>query len=296
MGSYKLMKNEEKQNVLFIFSGEFSYELLSFQGILRKYRDSYNKIYVATFPGREMLYQDFATVIPFPHDLASQIHPAENKGKGFPLYQQVLDYCLTYVPKPCLVYSSHTTDWFYPIDEKLDFYGTEGEYINYEADSHINMLIDKQIEKPYITLHPRLLDWHLQRNYDENSWATLAQLLINKGFNIVIVTFNAHLKVPTNLNVTFVYNPSIALQVGLLNKAHTAIYCHSGSMFLSLFTQNRCCILANDQDYEHVHKPNELGIFKRRKGDLCHFIHQPKLNEITPEQVVSELKGVGWIS
>lgn len=255
----------KKKNVLFIFSGEFGYELLSFQGILRKYRPLYNELYVATFPGREIMYQDFATAcIPFPMKIANKIVGATNKEDGFPLYNEVVDYLKEYVEVDSIV-STHKHNWLYPIDEKLDLTGEDGQYINFEVNGHLNQIIDSMVgNKPFILFHPRTVGWHLHRNLSIEKWSSLINAVKKKYPEVatMYISFDKDCDLPAEYRVL---NPSVAFQVALMNRSLLSVYSHSGATFLSLFTKNDVHIIVNQEDFMNIYNRTP-SIFERKKG------------------------------
>lgn len=261
-----------KQNAIFIYSGEFGYELLSFQGILRKHRPNFDKMFVCSFPGRNILYRDFADlVLEYPTHIVQKIDPRRNKGQGFPAYKEVLDFIGQFLDDSFEIISSHLDNYFYPLDKRLDLSGSNGLYIKFKPHNFVQDTVERIIQdKKYLVLVPRVLPWHLHRNWPLNNWYQLMKdlLIVYPELYFVMFSFQNSPALDNNCytsqeygflknKVIMVNNPSVELQVEFINKSLGSIYNHSGAAFLPLFCDAPLVTFATTEDYNHIYaRPN----------------------------------------
>jgi len=267
-----------KPNAIFIHSGEFGYELLSFQGILRKVRNQYNVLGVCTFPGRDALYYDFADfVIPYPKEILERINPPTNKEQGFPAFNEVKSFLKTVLPNydsfNFQLISPHLGNFYYPLDERLDLTGVDGVYTKIKTSGYIQNLIGRVVQdKQYIVCVPRYALTHPQRTWPIQNWFPFTDHLTTMTSDLYFVFFLFSTS-PTiekmcyhtqdegfNSNrVIMVNNPTIEVQVEFINHSVGVIYNHSGAAFLPLFCSAPFFSFGISDDMNHIYnRPNSI--------------------------------------
>jgi len=267
-----------KPNAIFIHSGEFGYELLSFQGILRRVRHKYNILGVCTFPGRDALYSDFADfIIPYPTEILERIDPSTNKEQGFPAFADVKDYLRTVIPNydsyNFQIFSPHLKNFSYPLDERLDLTGSDGSYMKIKTSAYVKDIVNRIVlDKNFFVCVPRYAVTHPQRTWPLVNWHSLIQQLIYSIPDIYFVffVFSESVKIKQqcystqeegfNSNRVIMVNfPTVEIQIEFLNRAIGSIYNHSGAAFLPLFCSTPLFTFATTNDFEHIYnRPNSI--------------------------------------
>jgi len=235
------------KNVIYINSGEFGYEVLACQGYLRRIKkeENFDNFYVCSYPGRSLLYRDFADkFIPMPKSVASKINPTTNRSDGFPEFDNLVAYLKAekIIDDTFEIRSSHQSNL---IDYKLDETGEQADYIDFEPSEEAKRKVKELLgDKKYVVVFPRSHKSHVPyRCYEEKRWVRFLDGILedDPDIHLVICGFGMLKDYQgdriVNLTEWFA-NPIVCsdennldYQVEILKNAVAAIYDCSGAVF-----------------------------------------------------------------
>jgi hypothetical protein len=276
------------KNVAFIFTGEFGYEVLSFQGILRKIRPNYAKLLVCSYKESKIFYQDFVTeFIELPSGLLTQFDrsdslntlPENEFGKLIKSIEE----------KGYEVFHRRKIFPDYPLDIKLDLDGECGEY------PPLNQL--KRSNEKMVTFFPRFHTTHPQRNYDPTKFQIFIRRVLDylPRHSFKLVFFKNELfnweKNFKNLDdrLSLVENPSILDQLNLQAQSECVVYNHSGSVFLNVLNSERTPIFIYGINSDHRIFPKN-NIYTNKNIPYRYYSENEYLSDLDPQKLFFEFK------
>lgn len=248
---------------LFIFTGEFGYEILSFQGIIRQHRNKFDLLYVCSYKESKIFYLDFVDeFIEIPQNILTKIDRSDSKNTLPEL--ELNEFILPFQQSGFEVY--HRKKYYpnYPLDMQLDLTGEFGKYITLNTQKNTGQKI--------ITFFPRHHNTHSHRNYSIENFKVFFNLIRNKfvnyKFNIVVFE-NDYYGDKSEFNIpgtNLIKNPTIVEQLNLQASSEFVVYNHSGSVFLNIMNSEKTPVfiygISSDQDKYPGHNIFErLGIY-----------------------------------
>ena len=216
----KIIHNNKKGTLLVgPWIGEFGWELFTWQGYIRSIAHEYNKIIIASRAGNELLYEDFMTefipiVVPenalsdswfcrgLPHDFADK-------------YVTNIDYDVK-IPAQSIGFL------YYPNGQPA----LSSEFLNQKFVKYKSDTLDKHFD---ILVHPRNKNLGNNRNWSQENWQSLVNLL-SKKFTVGII--GNHEAFQLN-NAEDLRKISIRDTVSLMNRTKLVVGQSSGPLHLA---------------------------------------------------------------
>lgn len=207
------------------FVGEFGWELLCWQGILRlmhkKYGGDFDKIYIAGRFGHDMIYSDFAEYVPM-KGIGSETSGMRNKDYTFiPLHKKYND--VTHVLPP----ESYLTHYNPRNRNNVKFLNTKQKFIKYGIRKKTNIRI---------LVHARYTDkWQSgSRNWGKVMWDELIDSLIKQGYIVGAIGIKSQAYKPKGTKDLM--NIELKYLVDYMRSADSVIGSSSGPMHLAALT------------------------------------------------------------
>lgn len=271
----------------FIFTGEFGYEIISFQSILRAHRRNFKKIYVSSYRESEIFYRDFADkFIELPEYILQKFDRSDS-------YNTLPENDLNIFIKPYIdegfeVYHRKKIYEHYPLDIKLDLTGDFGEYIGLNKEKNKGDKI--------ITIFPRLHNIHEHRNYNIEKFHFFVDLIkknfIDYKINIVFFENKYYGYCKNSFYITGtnpIINPEIQEQLDLQATSEVLIYNHSGSVFLNTMNSERTPIFIYGIDSDKFIYTNK-NIFTKLGINFEYVYKTNNLSDIDPNYLFQKFK------
>lgn len=272
---------------LFIFTGEFGYEIISFQSILRAHREKFETIYVSSYKESEIFYKDFVDkFIELPEYILEKFDRSDS-------YNTLPDLELDTFIKPYIedkfeVYHRKKIYEHYPLDIKLDLTGDFGKYIS----------LNKKINKGerIITIFPRLHNIHEHRNYNTDKFRTFVDLIKSQFIDYKInIVFFENKYYGNNKNSLYIsgtnpiVNPSIQDQIDLQAVSEFLIYNHSGSVFLNTMNSEKTPIFIYGIESDKSIYPSE-SIFNKFGINFEYVYKTNNVSDMEPQYLFQKFK------
>lgn len=272
---------------LFIFTGEFGYEIISFQSILRSHREKYETMYVSSYKESEIFYRDFVDkFIEIPEYILQKFDRSDS-------YNTLPEHEINNFIEPFLkdnfeVYHRRKVYEQYPLDIKLDLTGDFGKYIPLNNK--------KNKGEKIFTFFPRLHNIHEHRNYNTDKFKIFIDLIKNEfvDYKINIVFFEN--KYYGNCKDVFyidgtnaIVNPSIQEQLDLQSISEFLIYNHSGSVFLNVMNSEKTPIFIYGIESDKCIYPNE-NIFNKFGINFEYVYKTNNLSDMDPNYLFQKFK------
>lgn len=146
------------------FVGEFGWELFCYQGILRNISSNYDEVHIICTPGKEVLYEDFATTI-------KTFKPQGYEPDGAVNLQPIGDF-----PKPTP--DGHAWDYVPPNTKLVQYHSHNGSWAPNVIQTH-KVFGEKTDQQYDIVFHARGTNKSGTgvRNWNEEKWVELISKL-----------------------------------------------------------------------------------------------------------------------
>lgn len=207
------LKNGKKKKVLFAgpWVGEFGWELLNWQGFVRKISRDYDRIIVSCRKGNEGLYSDFCSEFVF-HEVSGTAecnvaHDITNPSE--------YDRIIKMVPED----ADHLNPMgFQPLERQ--------EFVK------LGQIDDSK--KFDIIIHPRGRNFGTVRNWDREKWEQLIERCTSAGFSIACIGLtNATLDIDSSLGFQDFRDVSLSETLDLFASSKLVVGPSSGPMHLA---------------------------------------------------------------
>lgn len=270
---------------LFIFTGEFGYEILSFQGILRAMRSRFETLYVCSYKESRLFYQDFVDdFIEIPENILQKFDRSDSVNTLPDI--ELNDFILPYQQSGFEVF--HRKKFFrnYPLDVYLDLTGEFGKYITLNTE--------KNRGEKIITFFPRNHKIHSHRNYSITQFKDFINLVKKRfsDYKLNIVVFeNEYYGDKSEFDidgVNLIKNPTILEQLNLQAISEFVIYNHSGSVFLNIMNSEKTpvFIYGISSDYDKYPTGN---LFDKLGIKFEYVCKTNNVSDIEPEYLFKKL-------
>jgi len=270
---------------LFIFTGEFGYEILAFQGILRSIRSNFETLYVCSYKESRVFYKDFVDkFIEIPENILQKFDRTDSLNT-LP-DDELNDFIQPYQSSGFEVFHRKKNYPYYPLDKRLDLTGKFGKYITLNTEKNRGDKI--------ITFFPRIHNVHSHRNYSPSQFNYFVNLVKNRfsnyQFNVVVFENDYYgNKIDFGVDgVNLIKNPTIIEQLNLQAISEFVIYNHSGSVFLNIMNSEKTpvFIYGISSDYDIYPTGN---IFDKLGIKYEYVSKTDNVSDIEPEYLFQKL-------
>jgi hypothetical protein len=270
---------------LFIFTGEFGYEILSFQGIIRKHRNKFDLLYVCSYKESQVFYLDFVDqFIETPANILNKIDKSDSVNTLPEL--ELNEFILPFQKSGFQVYHRKNSYPNYPLDIQLDLTGQFGKYITLNTQKNTGQKI--------ITFFPRHHNTHSHRSYSIEKFKVFFNLIRDKfidyQFNIVVFE-NDYYGDKSEFNISgsnLIKNPTIIEQLNLQAISEFVVYNHSGSVFLNIMNSEKTPVFIYGISSDNDKYPN-FNIFERREIYYNYVCKTDNVSDIEPNELFKKL-------
>lgn len=270
---------------LFIFTGEFGYEILSFQGIIRAHRNKFDLLYVCSYKESQVFYLDFVDqFIETPANILNKIDKSDSVNTLPEL--ELNEFILPFQKSGFQVYHRKNSYPNYPLDIQLDLTGQFGKYITLNTQKNTGQKI--------ITFFPRHHNTHSHRSYSIEKFKVFFNLIRDKfidyQFNIVVFE-NDYYGDKSEFNISgsnLIKNPTIIEQLNLQAISEFVVYNHSGSVFLNIMNSEKTPVFIYGISSDNDKYPN-FNIFERREIYYNYVCKTDNVSDIEPNELFKKL-------
>jgi len=268
------------KKAFFLFTGEFGYEIISFQGILRKLRSNFETLYVCSYKESKIFYEDFVDkFVEIPEWFLSKFDRSDSLNTMSD--EDINKLVGEYENDGFNVYHRRKIFNDYPLDIKLDLTGDFGKYppLNTKKNQNENI----------ITLFPRIHTTHEHRNYNINKFNIFLEKIIKQfvGFEINVVLFNDNFQSDLT-KVNYIIRPDIKTQLNLQAVSKFVIYNVSGSVFLNVMNSEKTPIFMYGIKSD-LEKFPENNIFTKKGINYKYVFETDNVSDIEPEYLFDSL-------